>query len=219
MRKNVLVTLIILLPFPFYSLAASVKNGVLQAYWLPSWKGDVNEPELALRFFVFSDEGKQQEVINIDPRSFREVFIKSSFKKTADDFLKSKEGHIEQVGRISLADVTYANECDSKIWRAKVIEFKVMKNNLKLDESKNECNGLPYLLTYQLKEGVKKIDILERPDISAIKIGIVGGQHTLVKIKTINPEWFYVAVYDASKQDFIGWPKGYARKKDLSPVN
>ena len=219
MRKNVLVTLIILLSFPFYSLAASVKNGVLQAYWLPVWKGSVNKPELTLRFFVFSNAGKQQEVINIDPRSFSEVFIKSSFKETADDFLNSKEGHIEQVGRISLADITYAKECDSKIWHAKIIEFQKMKNNLKLDESKVECNGFPYLLTYQLKEGVTKVDIFSQPDISAKRIGVVDGQHTLVKIKTINPEWFFVAVYDASKQDFIGWPKGYARKKDLSPVN
>ena len=219
MRKSTTIILIILLSFPLVSLAASVKNGVLQAYWLPIWKDSVNSPELQLRFFVLSNEGKQQKIINIDSGPVNKAFIKENFRKSTDDFLNFKEGHIEQAGRVSLVDITSTNECDSRIWHAKIIEFEAMKANLKLDEGIVDCNRFPYLITYQLKEGIDTIDLLDQPNVSAKQVGAVNNQHTFVKIKTINPEWLYVAVYDASKKDLVGWPRGYVKQEDLTPVN
>jgi hypothetical protein len=219
MKRKVLLLLLALLSLPFSSLADTFKNGVLQAYWLPNWNADINSPELKLRFFVFSKDGKQQEVVNIENSPLDENFIKNEFATSSGDFFKFKEGHIEQAGKVKLTNFSHHTECDAKTFQAKLIKFKAAKENFEIDESNGACERSPYLITYQLKDGVSKVEVFNNPNNSAEQVGVIDNQHTLVKVRSVNSEWFYMAKYDESKKDLMGLPKGYVRVRDITPVN
>jgi len=219
MRKSIYLGLTALLSVPFTSLADTMNEGVLQAYWLPQWNGNVNTPELELRFFVFSTDGKQKKVIDLDSSTLDKNFIEKKFGTSASEFLRSKEGHIEQSGNIVLSDISGKKECDSTIWQAKYVSFEKKQHTFKIDENNGVCNSYPYLISYQLKSDVKEVNVMDKPSDSAKIDYQIDNQHTLVKIKTVDANWFYVAEYDESQKGLVGEKKGYVKANQLSPLN
>lgn len=218
MRKFSFI-LIALMAFSFQSVADTVKKGVLQAYWLPQWNDGVNTPKFELRFFPFSDDGKQDEVINLDSSEIKEPFVKESFEAYSKDFFKTKEGHIEQSGVIKLKNINNTHECDSSVWQAQMVSFKKNNDHLKLDEREGECGAFPYLISYQLKDGIDNVTLKDKPEADGKVISRVDNQHSLIKLKSINSQWLYVAEYDASKLDLLGDKKGYVEYRMLEPLN
>ncbi|NBB56676.1 hypothetical protein GU930_16330 [Pantoea vagans] len=218
MKKSYFL-LVALMVFSFQSLADTIKNGVLQAYWLPQLEGEVNTPKLQLRFFPFSDDAKQEAIINIDSSDLKENFVKDNFGSYTKDFFEVKEGHIERNGVIKLKNIKKSQECDSTVWQAKIISFKGNDKNFKVDESKSECNAYPYIISYQLKEGTGSIFLKDKPDENGKAISQIDNQHSLIKIKGINSKWLYVAEYDPSKANLLGERKGYVEYSELQPLN
>ncbi|RKO80222.1 hypothetical protein C5E04_13140 [Pectobacterium parmentieri] len=219
MKRNIFICIIIFLLSPLPSLADTVKDGVLQFYWLPQWNNGINDPELKLRFFVFSNEGKQKEVIDIKGTHSNEAFVKKNFKTIPDDFFINKEGHMEQNGTVTLRKLVNYKECDSAIWQAEFISFLQKDANFKIDDNSDSCNPLPYVIIYQLKSDVDNVSLFDKPNDTGKIIYEIDSQHALVKIKTANSDWIYVAEYDASQKDLIGSKKGYVRLKHLDPLN
>lgn len=211
--------LIALMAFSFQSLADTVKNGVLQAYWLPQWNNGLNTPKFELRFFPFSDNGKQGKVINIENSATKEDFFKDNFESYSGDFFKVKEGHIEQSGVIRLKQINKIQECDSTVWQAKMVSFERNNKNLKVKEQSGECGSYPYLISYQLKDGVDTITLRDKPETEGKVIYRIDNQHSLIKLRNVNSKWLYVAEYDASKENLIGEHQGYIEYSNIEPLN
>lgn len=211
--------LIALIAFSFQTLADTVRNGVLQAYWLPQWNNGLNTPKFELRFFPFSDNGKQGKVINIDSSTTNETFVKDNFESYSDDFFKFKEGHIEQSGVIRLKKINKTQECDSTVWQAKMVSFVRNNKNLKVEEQSIECGSYPYLISYQLKDGVDTVTLRDKPENDGKVIYRIDNQHSLIKIRNVNSKWLYVAEYDASKENLIGEHQGYIEYSNIEPLN
>lgn len=211
--------LIALIAFSFQTLADTVRNGVLQAYWLPQWNNGLNTPKFELRFFPFSDNGKQGKVINIDSSTTNETFVKDNFESYSDDFFKFKEGHIEQSGVIRLKKINKTQECDSTVWQAKMVSFVRNNKNLKVEEQSIECGSYPYLISYQLKDGVDIVTLRDKPENDGKVIYRIDNQHSLIKIRNVNSKWLYVAEYDASKENLIGEHQGYIEYSNIEPLN
>lgn len=218
MRKFCFI-LIALMAFSFQSVADTVKKGVLQAYWLPQWNDGVNTPRFELRFFPFSDDGKQNKVINLDSSEIKEPFVKKIFEPHSTEFFKTKEGHIEQSGVIKLKDINNTHECDSSVWQAKMVSFEKNNDIFKIDERNEECGAYPYLISYQLKDGIDNVALKDKPDADGKVISRVDNQHSLIKVRSVNSQWLYVAEYDASKLDLLGDKKGYVEYQKLEPLN
>ncbi|MDE8555297.1 hypothetical protein [Pantoea vagans] len=211
--------LIALMALSFQSLADTVKNGVLQAYWLPQWNNGLNKPKFELRFFAFYDNGKQARVINIDSSDIKENFVKDNFESYSDGFFEIKEGHIEQSGVIRLKELNKTQECDSAVWQAKMVSFERNNKKLKVEEQSGDCGSYPYLISYQLKDGVDAVTLRDKPETEGKVIYRVGSEHSLIKLRNVNSDWLYVAEYDASKPNLVGEHQGYIEYSKIEPLN
>ncbi len=88
-----------------------------------------------------------------------------------------------------------------------------------MDEREGECGAFPYLISYQLKDGIDNVTLKDKPEADGKVISRVDNQHSLIKLKSINSQWLYVAEYDASKLDLLGDKKGYVEYRMLEPLN
>lgn len=81
------------------------------------------------------------------------------------------------------------------------------------------CDSYPWLITLRLKQGIQESELLSRPEQGSHSVAMVSSQTSLIKIKSINKEWFYVATYDESQPDLTGPLSGYIPANRLEPVH
>lgn len=218
------------------AFASAQKNitGVLQAYWFPQWndEGKAKPPLIMMRFFEtdgkdnhtyflydMKEKGEVKDYFNVKQM---EKFIKSNFKNTPEEFFKFKEGHTEQPGRLIFSDEMVISECDSKKIYAKFNDFKpdsAGRYDVKELELKSGCDPEPYMVMFTIKDGIKNIYLKSKPDEKSANVSDEPVSQPLVKIKTIDNEWVYVSLYDASQSDSQSKMKGYLNIKDLDVVN
>ncbi|WP_156322218.1 hypothetical protein [Winslowiella iniecta] len=205
-------------------------QGVLQAYWLPVWSDDgkKNNPEINIRFFIYEKNKKQWKVINIDNGKHKSAgfdvvsYIKRFFLKLPDDFLKYREGHIEQYGVLTVKDLRTYVECDHKYHDAQSVNFtpkwhKVI--NIDELESTAGCERYPYIMTYTVRPGNSLRHFKLAPSEQAENGEVIPVNTPISKIKTINENWIYAANYDAHSPGLAGRIRGYINKKDIVPIN
>lgn len=101
-----------------------------------------------------------------------------------------------------MSEINKTKECDSTVWQAKIVSFKKINADFTVTEHNEECNSYPYLNTCQLKEGVDSIALKDKPESKGKVIYRIDNQHSLVKVKSVNSEWLYVAEYDESKKRY-----------------
>lgn len=65
MIKKLMLALLLSLGVQPALAEAQTFNGVLQAYWLPIWHEDVNQPQLTYRFFPDESSAAKGKVINL----------------------------------------------------------------------------------------------------------------------------------------------------------
>jgi len=193
-----------------------IKPGTLQAYWLPEWHGNVNFPTLQLRF-VTDDKDNAHKIININMSDVPREFIARHFTQLSDDFFKYKEGHIEQYGMLKINNLKVTTECDNNVYQAELVGFTAQP--IKKVWAEKGCDSYPWLITMRLKQGVKESELLSRPEQGSQSVAMVYSQTPLIKIKSINKEWFYMATYDESQPDLMGSLSGYIPANRLEPVN
>lgn len=198
------------------AFAQGEKNmtGVLQAYWLPQWTADgqAQTPHIMMRFFgTDSFAGKtlclyesknKQDIKDYFNQDQAEKFIRREFKSTPVGFFKYKEGHVEQAGKVVYSDRTVLKECDSEKSYVKLHSFTAssLKNyDIAKLESQSGCGSEPYTVLFTVKEGDGNIFLKAEPSDTSKNIGSQPVEQPLVKIKTVNDEWLFVSLYDASK--------------------
>lgn len=118
-----------------------------------------------------------------------------------------------------MSEINKTKECDSTVWQAKIVSFKKINADFTVAEHNEECNSYPYLNTCQLKEGVDSIALKDKPESKGKVIYRIDNQHSLVKVKSVNSEWLYVAEYDESKKDMAGERQGYVEYRNIDPFN
>ena len=203
-------------------------QGVLQAYWLPVWSDDgkKNNQEINIRFFIYEKNKKQWQVINNENHKSAEFdvvsYIKKTFLKLPDDFLKYQEGHIEQYGFLTVRDLTAYVECDHKYHHAQFVNFTPQRHkviNVAELESAAGCERYPYIMTYTVRPGNSLRHFKLAPSELAEDGEVIPVNTPISKIKTINENWIYAANYDAHSPGLAGRVRGYINKKDIIPVN
>lgn len=192
-----------------------VKYGTLQAYWLPEWHNNINFPNLQLRFIVDNENGSY-ETINLETSKISHAFIIKNFMKVSDEFFEYKEGHVDQYGMLELDNLKVTTECDNNVYRATFINFTAQQINKALVDK--GCDSYPWLITLRLKQGIQESELFTQPESGSQSAATVSAQTPLVKIKTINKEWIYVANYDESQPDLTGSLSGYIPANRLEPV-
>jgi len=238
-KLNLLIAALVSVCSFFFSSIAFASNqqsttGVLQAYWFPQWtdEGSPKAPLIMMRFFE-TDGKKNRTYYLYDVKQkngvkdyFKlketEKFIKSNFKDTPEEFFKFKEGHTEQAGTLTFSDETVIAECDSKKTYAKFSSFKPISVNnfdIKELELKSGCDPQPYSVMFTVKEGHGDVFLKSRPESLSDNVIDKPVSQPLVKIRTVNNNWVYVSLYDASQPDSQSKVKGYLNIKDLDMVN
>ena len=136
--------------------------------------------------------------------------------KVSDEFFEYKEGHVEQYGMLELDNLKVTTECDNNVYRATFINFTAQQiNKASVDKG---CDSYPWLITLRLKQGIQESELFTQPESGSQSAATVSAQTPLVKIKTINKEWIYVANYDESLPDLTGSLSGYIPANRLEPV-
>lgn len=205
--------------FSFKVFANTAMPGFLQAYWMPVWEDNNNDPALMFRFFEVNDTNKVVKVINLSGSSLNEKLVNEKFYNIPKEFFKFHEGYVNQYGKLDYGSISVYEECDNKIFNAKLIAFTPFRNPPDINPDEKGCDSYPYLLTYQLKDGVNKIYLKSKPIADASNLVEILSGNSLVKIKTLDNGWYYVANYDESKPGAIGVSKGYVKADELAPVN
>lgn len=211
-----------------------VSEGYLQAYWFPQWSADgkVQSPYIMMRFFatdkanarnfyLYESKDKQGVKDNFDEHK-TERFIKNNFKNIPDEFFKYKEGHVEQAGNLVYSNVTIIHECNSKQKYVKFFSFianQMQTGDVTQLESQSGCNAEPYTVMFTLKEGKQPVYLKSEPSDQSRNSNNKPVELPLVKIKTVNSEWVYVALYDASKPESRSQTTGYLKLSDLDVAN
>ncbi|MFD1804236.1 hypothetical protein ACFSFZ_18860 [Mixta tenebrionis] len=218
-RKLALYFFILLSSMPTLAQKSSF-DGVLQAYWLPVWNEDVNEPQLKYRFFQLENAGADVKIINVADNKLVIKLLEQDYP----DFLTSQQGHVEYHGVITVKDLKEREECDMRFYDGTMMSFSKRNNSAKdisIDklEELAGCQSYPYLITYTLKPRVKGVYLKNAPNKNAKKTVLVPSNKSLAQIQKINADWVLVAVYDESKVPPLGYPKGYIELDNLQPVN
>jgi len=223
----------------FFMVDASAKDvikatGILQAYWMPQSdeNGQPKSPYIMMRFFETNEkhnktfylyESKNSKgVKDYFEENKAENFIKEKFKNIPEDFFKFKEGHAEQYGIITYSGVVILSECDNKQNFVKLNSFisgSTTRYNLQKIESRSGCDSQPYSVMYTIKSNRKDVFIKSRPSEQSENIESKPIDKPLVKVKTVNDEWEYVALYDATMPADMSKIKGYIRTQDLEVAN
>ncbi|QDY40869.1 hypothetical protein [Candidatus Pantoea soli] len=193
-----------------------VKNGTLQAYWLPHWHNNVNSPELLLRFST-DQKNSAAIIINISGVDKIKNFIAKEFSYIPDEFFKYKEGHVEQYGSLKFSGLFSTKECDARIYQATLISFTTQQT--KKNFTDNGCDNYPWLITMMLRDGIQQAELHSEPLPDSEKVAVISSQTPLVKVRTVNQDWFYVANYDESQPELTGKTAGYIQSTFLEPVN
>ncbi|WP_312689263.1 hypothetical protein [Kosakonia sp.] len=202
--------------------AQTLKNGVLQAYWLPVWnnEGTKSTAELKYRYFVLTPAGKVDKVINVTFAD-NDAIVKRAFSQLPPSFMKYSEGHAEQAGQLTIDGLKAQPECDRHLYSAKAVKFTPTAGQapVKNLETAAGCEAYPWAVTYTLKTGLADQHFKQQPEATAKDLQPVLPEQPLIKIETVDGDWIRAAVLDQSKSDLIGEPQGYLRLETLQPVN
>ncbi|ALB61086.1 hypothetical protein BN137_2489 [Cronobacter condimenti 1330] len=219
-------TALLLVSFSSQVNAQEIKQGILQAYWLPVWNDDGTQstPHLKYRYIASVNGEKADKVINIESNDSELTLqnISHYFDKVPPNFVEFKEGHIERAGTISVAKMKGSTECSHHYYEAELVAFTPLKDktfNIDKLEKSAGCESYPYAVTYTLKEQAKDTHFKASPEDSAKDTGAIPMDSPLIKVKTVNAQWIQAAVYDESKPGLIGTPGGYVKMSYLQPVN
>lgn len=209
----------------------TLDKGILQAYWKASWNDSatVNTPVLGFRYFYFDVKQKKEKTVDIalSGNQYKQIdFIKNNFKNIPDNFFQYKEWYINQAGVLTVDRIKNYIECNANNYTANLVRFSSDSSSQNPQTDKFEAlascgqNGrYPYLTGYHLKPGLDKAWLKSSPDDNASNTFPVPDDKSLVKIKTINLQWIYVAFYDYTRDDRLSEQKGYIKLSDLVPDN
>ena len=211
-----------------------VSYGYLQAYWFPQWSADgkAQSPYIMMRFFatdkanartfyLYESKDKQGVKDDFDEHKTKK-FIKDNFKNIPEEFFKYREGHVEQAGNLVYSNLTIIHECNSKQKYVKFVSFipnQKQTGDVTQLESQSGCNAEPYTVMFTLKEGKEPVYLKSEPSVQSKNSSNKPVELPLVKIKTVNSEWVYVALYDASKPGSRSQATGYLKLSDLDVAN
>lgn len=229
MAKSLLFLLFSSLALSHYSFADQLlTGGIFQAYWKAEWNDDatVNTPQLGFRYFPAEESLKKVKVIDIlmdGDEQDKISFIKSHFQNIPDNFLRFKEWYVNQKGDLTVKEIKHYIECDADNYIADFVSFTPdwPKFGEKTDDNTGCVYGgsFPYLTAYTLKSDAKSGQLRHEPDNNA-KISYTFTQdYNVVKIKTINKEWMYVALHDLTRPDPLSDKRGYIKFSDVEPLN
>lgn len=237
MIKNLSLLLICLFSIAAFAKQSKninqVSDGYLQAYWFPVVNDDGSEgkSELMLRFLDTS-HNVQHKVIDLyitksknntpdktdfnDPTSIK--LIKDNFNSIPENFFKYHEGHIEQAGILTSNDAFSSVECDTRYYYSRFVGFKSLdKKSIdpEIIARASGCGGYPYIQSFIKKHNLKDAYFKSKPDLASSNIYKITENDSVIKIKTVNDKWLYVAVSDDSMPDYVGSKKGYILKSEL----
>lgn len=221
MKILIKLLMVCMMLFSAHVLATDSKEeGFLQAFWLPDWNdNNINNPSLELRFFSYNKTGKLEKVIEIDKKDLNVKFVKDKFNNIPDEFLRYKEGHVEQRGELTFSHFIVTKDCDANTYSANYVAFTPDNKSTPLSQEIKSCGSYPYQLSYMIKEGQPTIMLKDKPNDDGKKIAVAPADKPLIKIKTIDDNWYYVAVYDDSKPESMGDVRGYIKSSVLDPMN
>lgn len=222
LKRIIMLMLCVLCVLPAIA-SQTLKNGVLQAYWLPVWnnEGTKSTAELKYRYFVLNTSGKIDKVINVTFAD-NDAIINRAFSHLPPSFLKYSEGHAEQAGQLIIEGLKVQPECDRSLYSAKGVTFTPIAGQLSVAknlELSAGCEAYPWAVTYTLKAGLEGQHFKQQPEATAKDLQPVPPEQPLIKIETIDSNWIRAAVVDQSKNDLIGELQGYLRLDTLQPIN
>ncbi|MFS2221253.1 hypothetical protein [Pantoea sp. B65] len=115
-----------------------------------------------------------------------------------------------------------SSDCGSYYYFAELSSFTpdvlYSKNDALPEEAVYRCsNNYPYLTKYYLKEGLGIGHFKAASNVNSDVHSSFDKHDDIVKIKTINSEWLYAAVYDENKKDKLAEKRGYVRLTDITP--
>lgn len=229
LSKSLFLLLFSFLNLTHYSFADQLLiDGTFQAYWKAEWNDDatVNTPQLGFRYFPSETSPQKMKVIDIlmDGSENKKInFIKSHFTNIPDNFFKYKEWYVNQKGYLTIKEIKHYIECDADNYIAEFVSFTptALNFNTKTNDDTGCVYGgsFPYLTSYVLNSNTKTGQLKHEPKERAKTSYIFTRDESVVKIKTINKEWMYVALYDPTRQDRLSDKKGYIKFSDVVPLN
>lgn len=198
----------------------TLRNGVLQAYWMPVWNGTVNTPQLKYRYMSMNKNHELNGVYNLDMDS--EHSLKRYFKNIPDHFYTFREGHVEQGGSITLEQIEKIPECGHVSANARMLNFTPESApvfNLDKLEKSAGCESYPYAVTFIIKPEPEPVYFKKQPNNHAENGQIIPRNTPLIRVKTIDPHWVQVAIYSERAPGLAGNPVGFVEIDKLTPVN
>lgn len=114
------------------------------------------------------------------------------------------------------------SECNNKQNYVKFDSFTPLsgkKYDITQLESRSGCDSQPYSVMYTIKNDNEKVFLKLAPSENSENVENKPVQQPLVKIKTVNNYWVYVALYDASMPNTMSHVKGYLKINDLKVAN
>lgn len=208
----------------------TLSGGTLQAYWRPYWDTETRNytPDLEIRYISHRADKKPRRIIDITNKTSdaeKITFIQQHFDRIPATFFTYKEGYANQPGTAKVPHVHRYVECGSVYYEAKLTSFtadhhsKLSDQDTLKDEQSAGCGDLyPYVAAYTLKDGVTA-SLKDRPNDDAGNVYVFKETKWLRKIKTINDEWIYAALYNYNDPFNSSEIKGYIKLKDLDPVD
>lgn len=218
MIKALMLTLLLSLSVQPALANPQTFNGVLQAYWLPIWHNDVNQPQLTYRFFPDAASAAKGKVINLR----HPALDLKRLQQDHPEFVAQRQGHVEYYGTLKVDESTAYNECGLDFYEAQQAVFTPQAPqpfDIEQLEKQSGCQSYPWLLSYQLKENAAAVVLRAAPDSNAEAVARLSGDRPLVQIRQVNADWLQVAVYDAAKQPPLGNTRGYIELRHLQPLN
>ncbi|MEN3753052.1 hypothetical protein ABC733_11190 [Mangrovibacter sp. SLW1] len=200
-----------------------LKQGVLQAYWLPVWNdtSTVNTPELHYRYFVLSANHHAEKIVNLDKQN-SEALLTRYFSPVPENFLKFKEGHLERTGTAVINHLSSNTECDHQYYSGQLSKFTVGTQqhfDINVLENAAGCEARPYRLLYTLKSGITDAYFKRDPDVSAKNGVMITADMAIVTLERVNQQWIKAAQYDANQPDSVGKKQGFILLGQLQPLN
>lgn len=227
-KTSFLLAATLLLSSSIASAQQTISNGVLQAYWQNEWNKDATKvtPQLKLRYIVHNDGTSPTTVIEVpvDKKdSKNRTFIIKNFAAVPADFFQNKEGFLNQPGHLTIDSMKRTTVCASAYRATSHTSFEPDMSSGLVDTTTDEkfinCGErYPYLSFYHINPSQKEAVLKATPDDSAEKTFPFDGDTTIAKLKTVDKNWFYVALYDAKTIDQISGEKGYIKQNELTPL-
>jgi hypothetical protein len=251
-KKSLFLALLILVGCSLFNIAiaqdgpaasSTIKKegaaqGILQAYWAPSWNDDGSKdtPKLVLRFFAqnsahhtdfiaifYNKKDSDNNILDDDFENEQIIsMIKRSFSHIPDNFFRFKEGHIEQYGSATYTEAFSNTECQDREHFAHFINFiKGGDQSININELENSagCNPAPYMEAYTLKHKDAGVHFKSAPNKNSADGALIPLEESLIKIQTIDSDWVYVAVFDDNSPELQGKVRGYVLQQDLQPMD